>query len=294
MKQVTKVEIDPSSGFCFGVEKAIETAEKYLDEGGEVFGLGSMVHNNDEIFRLEKRGLRTISTGDFNRIGPGKVILRAHGEPPDTYRLAKESGIHIIDATCPIVARLQKKIRKKYLELDQDNEQIVLFGKEGHPETIGLLGQTDGKAVLVTHPEDLDPVDPGKFVFLYSQTTMDPDRFRRLEENLATITSIAGSQRLKSDCTICNQMKRRKPDLKRFALKQDVVIFVSGKHSSNGKMLYEYSKKHNANTHWIQSAKEIDASWLKGKKRVGISGATSTPGWQLEEVKKSIQSLITD
>jgi (E)-4-hydroxy-3-methyl-but-2-enyl pyrophosphate reductase len=288
------IEIDPSAGFCFGVEKAINRAEEMLSRGEAVYGLGAMVHNEEETGRLDRMGLRTISTDDFAGIAPARVILRAHGEPPSTYEKALSHHIEIIDATCPIVTSLQKKIRKRYLELDRDHEQIVIYGVAGHPETIGLMGQTNDEAVLVTDPDETEQVDPAKRIFLYSQTTMDPDRFNVLEERLRKLAGVAEGTGLVANCSICNQMKRRKPDLKKFALKHDMMIFVSGSASSNGKMLFEYCKRQNRNSHWIHSLEDIDSAWFQTKGSIGISGATSTPLWQLEQVKAHLKSLIID
>jgi 4-hydroxy-3-methylbut-2-enyl diphosphate reductase len=288
------IEIDPSAGFCFGVENAIATAEEKLNQGEAVYGLGAMVHNEEETGRLDRLGLRTVTTDDFAEIGPARVILRAHGEPPSTYEKARQHNIEIIDATCPIVISLQKRIGKKFRELDKDREQIVIFGKEGHPETVGLMGQTNGEAVLVTDPEETGQVDPDKKIFLYSQTTMDPEEFKLLEEQLRGLATVSERTGLVSNCSICNQMKRRKPDLKAFALKHDLMIFVSGSASSNGAMLYAYCKKHNSNSHWINRVDEIDPSWVREKGSIGISGATSTPVWQLEQVKAHLESLIID
>ncbi len=286
------VEIDSTAGFCFGVEKAIDIAEEKLTEGENVFGLGDMVHNDSEISRLESKGLKTIQVKDFSNITSGKVILRAHGEPPLTYKIAREHNIEIIDATCPIVQRLQQKIKAAYEALDTEKEQIIIFGKQGHAETIGLMGQTEGTAVLVTDPDWLNEVDKDKSIFLFSQTTMDPEEFQMVEDNLRELTQIRGRTQLKSDCTICNQMKRRKPDLMNFALKHDTMIFVSGKQSSNGAMLYKYCKRHNDNSYWISSVKDVEKEWLNGDGSIGISGATSTPLWQLEKVQKYISNLI--
>jgi 4-hydroxy-3-methylbut-2-enyl diphosphate reductase len=288
------IEIDPSAGFCFGVEKAISTAEEMLGQGETVYGLGTMVHNEEEAGRLDQLGLKTISTDDFAEIGPARVILRAHGEPPSTYEKAFSHNIEIIDATCPIVTSLQKRIGKRFRELDKEREQIVIFGKAGHPETVGLMGQTNGEAVLVTDPEETGKVDPQKRIFLYSQTTMDPEAFRLLEERLRGMAAVSERTGLVANCSICNQMKRRKPDLKAFALKHALIIFVSGSASSNGAMLYAYCKKHNSNSHWIHRVEEIDPSWVHEKGSIGISGATSTPLWQLEQVKAHLESLILD
>ena len=288
------IEIDPSAGFCFGVEKAISTAEAMLSRGEVVYGLGAMVHNKEETGRLDRMGLRTISTDDFAGITPARVILRAHGEPPSTYEKAFNHNIEIIDATCPIVTSLQKKIRNRFRELDKDHEQIVIFGKAGHPETIGLMGQTNDQAVLVTDPDETGQVDPAKKVFLYSQTTMDPERFQQLEEKLRDIVVNRKGPGLVANCSICNQMKRRKPDLKAFARQHDLMVFVSGSASSNGRLLYEYCKKQNSNSYWIHSLEDIDPAWVQKNGSIGISGATSTPLWQLEQVKAHLESLIID
>lgn len=285
------IEIDASAGFCFGVEKAIETAEEKLGKGEQVYGLGEMVHNEEEVDRLSQKGLKVVTADAFPEIGPAKVILRAHGEPPSTYEKAAAHGIELIDATCPIVKNLQNKIRKRYEALDHEGEQIVIFGKDDHPETIGLLGQTEGKAVVVSDPGDLSGVDPGKRVYLYSQTTMDPDQFFRLEKNLGEQVQHGKNFKPVSNCSICNQMKRRKPNLREFALSHDVIIFVSGSSSSNGRMLYEYCRLHNERSHWIHRLEDIDPGWFGADDRIGISGATSTPVWQLGKVRKYLETI---
>jgi 4-hydroxy-3-methylbut-2-enyl diphosphate reductase len=285
------IEIDPSAGFCFGVDKAIEAAEKNLEQGIPVYGLGSMVHNQAEMKRLEELGLKTIDINGLKEIKEGKVIFRAHGEPPQTYSLTSELNLEVIDATCPIVLKLQQKIRKKYLELDHKNEEIVIFGKVGHPETIGLLGQTENTAVLLTDPNNLKKIDWKKKIYLFSQTTMDPSLFDLLEKNLLEFTKVSGDNSLNSNCSICKQMKSRKPNLKKFAKNYEMMIFVSGKDSSNGKMLFEFCKTINPNTIWIQNPQEISYESLANVESVGISGATSTSVWQLEEIKAHIESL---
>jgi len=283
------IEIDPSAGFCFGVEQAIAEAEKLLASGKKVSGLGHMVHNEEEIARLEGLGLDTVCHQDLSTLKPGKLILRAHGEPPETYQLAMKKGIQIVDATCPIVKKLQDRIRKCHEHLDSRSQQLVLFGKSDHPETIGLLGQTGGDAILLTDPEDLSGLDQDKDVFLFSQTTMDPDDFEQLSDNIACLI---GDRLFESNNTICGQMKSRKPKLKKFASGKDLLFFVSGKKSSNGAMLYRYCKEINPNTFWIHSASDIDPDSFGGAKHIGISGATSTPSWQLEEIASHISSLL--
>ncbi len=289
-----RVEIDPTAGFCFGVEKAITMAEELLKGGAEVYGLGHMVHNEEEIGRLADLGLKTINLEELGGLRNAQVVLRAHGEPPSTYELARKNKIKLVDATCPIVIKLQDRIARKYKEINPAEEQIVIFGKAGHPESIGLIGQTNGTAVLVTDPDDLSAIDPGKKVILFSQTTMDPDRFHLLEENLGKYVKGVEKESLVSHCTICGQMKKRKPGLKQFALSHDVMVFVSGSKSSNGAMLYRYCKSLNPKTYWVHSAEAVDPEWLKDTSSVGISGATSTPAWQLEQVRDKILLLIKD
>jgi len=286
------VEIDTSAGFCFGVENAIKIAEQNLSEGSEIFGLGHMVHNEAEIGRLDQLGLKTISSSDFTGLKSGKVIFRAHGEPPATYELARKHNIDIIDATCPIVARLQKKIKKRYSELDREKEQIVIFGKTGHPETIGLMGQTNGEAILITDPDDTSAIDVGKSIFLYSQTTMDPEQFTKVEDNIREQSRLLEKSVLQSDCSICGQMKKRKPELKKFATKHDLLVFLSGKKSSNGEMLFKYCKQQNSRTYWIHSIDDINPEWVNIEGTIGVSGATSTPSWHLQEIKEHLESLM--
>lgn len=286
-----RVEIDPGAGFCFGVEQVIQDAEGRLRKGEEIFGLGEMVHNDAEMARLNERGLRTIDHSALDSMKQVKVLFRAHGEPPSTYEVARKNQIEIIDGTCPIVSHLQKKIRKAYESMDHDTEQMVIFGKPDHPETIGLLGQVNGDAVVVTSEEDLSRIEPGKGIHLYSQTTMDPDQFRELEQKLeAMVISLQGVS-FRSECTVCGQMKKRKPGLATFAQQHDVILFVSGKNSSNGKMLYEFCRSINPATYWISDTREIEQGWFKGGGSIGISGATSTSRQQLEEVRAHIKTL---
>jgi 4-hydroxy-3-methylbut-2-enyl diphosphate reductase len=292
---MVQIEIDPGAGYCFGVEEVIKTAETHLRQGEVLYGLGDMVHNDAEVKRLQELGLKTIQHEDLTRLPPGKVLLRAHGEPPGTYQTAKDHGVEIIDGTCPIVVSLQKKIRKAYEKMDHQRDQLVIFGKADHPETIGLLGQVNGDAVVVCTVDDVATIDPSKNVWLFSQTTMDPDLFeeveKALEAHLKEGSGALSSQSFRSNCTICGQMKKRKPGLSEFAPKQDVMLFVSGKNSSNGRMLYEYCKALNPNTHWISSAEEVNKEWLEGQDTIGISGATSTSRQQLESVLKKVKNL---
>ena len=291
-----KIEIDPGAGFCFGVEEVIKTAEMQLRKGETIFGLGHMVHNAAEVKRLQELGLKTIDHQQLIGLPPGKVLFRAHGEPPETYRIAKKRGVEVIDGTCPIVAKLQQKLRKAYQNMDHDNEQMVIFGKADHPETIGLLGQVGGDALVVSTVEEVRTIDPHKRVLLFSQTTMDPESFKKveraLEEYLKKKSSDIEFVHFKSDCTICGQMKKRKPGLSVFARKYDVMLFVSGKNSSNGKMLYEYCLSLNPVTYWISGKEEVEKEWFDTCRSIGISGATSTSRAQLESVMEEVKKLI--
>ncbi|NOR34741.1 MAG: 4-hydroxy-3-methylbut-2-enyl diphosphate reductase [Bacteroidales bacterium] len=290
-----KVEVDSGAGFCFGVDQVIKTAEDHLREGTILYGLGEMVHNSEEVLRLEAMGLKTINHNELGEIKSGKVLLRAHGEPPATYQLAREHDIEIIDGTCPIVTRLQIKIRKVYTKMDRDRQQLVIFGKSDHPETIGILGQVDGDATVVNSMEDIDSLDPTKGILLFSQTTMDPELYKEVEEwlkdHLQQPDGLKEGGQLQSDCTICGQMKRRKPVLAAFAKDYDLVLFVSGKNSSNGKMLYEYCRSVNPITYWVSGIDDIDPSWFKEVESIGISGATSTSMDQLQAVKDRVKML---
>jgi 4-hydroxy-3-methylbut-2-enyl diphosphate reductase len=292
-----KIEIDPGAGFCFGVEEVIKTAEMRLRAGENIFGLGHMVHNAAEVMRLQELGLQTIDHQQLTGLPPGKVLFRAHGEPPETYRIAKEHGVEVIDGTCPIVAKLQQKLRKAYDAMDHENEQMVIFGKPDHPETIGLLGQVGGDALVVTTVEEIKAIDPHKKVLLFSQTTMDPESFkeveRALEDHLKKNFGAKDYIHFKSDCTICGQMKKRKPGLSVFARKYDVMLFVSGKNSSNGRMLYEYCKSLNPVSYWISCKDEVEKQWFDSCESIGISGATSTSRAQLESVMEEVKKLIT-
>lgn len=292
MRNGVKIEIDQGAGFCFGVEQVIRMAESRLREGETVYGLGDMVHNLGEMERLRDLGLRTLTHADLERVHPDRILFRAHGEPPETYRMAADHHIEVIDGTCPIVKKLQEKIRDKFRSMDHSNEQLVIFGNRTHPETIGLLGQVDGDAVVVSSVDDIHLVDPGKTVHLYSQTTMDPDQFRKVESALKERLAPAAVSAFRSNCTICGQMKKRKPGLAAFVRRHDVVVFVSGKNSSNGKMLFEYCRSINPRSHWISGPSEIDRKWFEKASSVGISGATSTSREQLETVSGHIKKFI--
>ena len=294
---MVKIEIDSGAGFCFGVDQVIKTAEMYLNDGVELYGLGEMVHNAMELQRLSSLGLKTIQHHELTIRKPEKVLFRAHGEPPSSYQLAEKLHIEIIDGTCPIVSSLQKKIKRVYASMDKDSEQLVIFGKSDHPETIGLLGQVNGDAVVISAIDDVAKVDPLKKVHLFSQTTMDPDQFSKVEDSLKALkkntSPKTGEETFRSNCTICGQMKKRKPGLSKFAREKELVLFVSGKNSSNGKMLYEFCRSINPLTYWISNGDEINPSWFSGIKSIGISGATSTSRDQLESVFDLVEKLTS-
>jgi 4-hydroxy-3-methylbut-2-enyl diphosphate reductase len=291
-----RIEIDPGAGFCFGVEEVIKSAERHLRDGEVIYGLGDMVHNATEMKRLQSLGLKTINHQQLSSLPKGKVLLRAHGEPPETYKLAEKNGVEVIDGTCPIVSGLQRKLKKAYNAMDHSKEQLVIFGKPTHPETIGLLGQVNGDALVLSSVKDIPLIDPGKKVWLFSQTTMDPEQFQEVEKALEKYLKKGPKEkshvRFRSDCTICGQMKKRKPRLTAFAPKFDMILFVSGKNSSNGKMLYEYCRSLNPVTYWISGSEEVQKEWLEGCASVGISGATSTSRAQLESVLEQVKKLL--
>ena len=285
-----EVEIDKSSGFCFGVVTAIESAERELANSDRLYCLGDIVHNSLEVERLEKMGLRTIEHEEFGQLKGEKVLLRAHGEPPSTYEIARRNEIQIVDATCPVVLRLQRKIHKCYEEKIQGSgAQLVIYGKKGHAEVNGLVGQTEGNAIVIERKEDLDRLDFLRPIYLFSQTTKSLDGFQAI---VAEIKS-----RMAEDIvfeyydTICRQVANRLPNIKAFASNHDWVYFVAGKKSSNGKMLFEECRKANPNTYFISEANEIDSPLPEHVKKVGVCGATSTPKWLMEEVAARIKSV---
>ena len=289
------VEIDKRSGFCFGVQNAVEIAEKALLKGEKVFSLGPIVHNDKEVERLSLLGLVSIDHEEFNNLRNCKVLIRAHGEPPETYLTAARNNITIIEATCPIVKRLQSKIKDIWLKAKESNGQVVIFGKPGHAEVVGLLGQTNNEGILVTGPDDLQKINISHPVYLFAQTTMsvkeygifaDLIRAKMIEQRITDPDKL-----LYVNKTICGQVSNREPHLKTFAKKHDVIIFVSGRESSNGKMLYSVCKKMNPDTHFVSTIEEIDKSWFEGKRSAGICGATSTPKWLIENIRDRISNI---
>lgn len=288
-----KVEIDPNSGFCHGVVRAIRTAEDFLKNNNTLYCLGDIVHNSGEVKRLKEKGLITITYNDFRDIQKTKVLFRAHGEPPETYKIASKRNIEIIDTTCQVVLSLQKKIKEGYEEMKKSDGQIVIFGKKGHAEVIGLEGQANNEAIIIAGFEDLNKIDYNKPVLLYSQTTKDPDEYFKMSEEIKKKyieNNKSPNTYLKTYKTICKQVSNRKPLLSEFCNDHDVIIFVSGKKSSNGQMLFELCKKVNKRAYFISSGTELNKEWFDGAKSVGISGATSTPKWLMEEIEKKIKS----
>ena len=284
-----KVEIHKESGFCFGVVNAIQSAEKELANDKELYCLGDIVHNSQEVARLQKKGLRTINHEELNRMRNKKVLLRAHGEPPTTYDTAQQNSIRIIDATCPVVLQLQKKIRKYYHESNDNTTQIVIFGKTGHAEVNGLVGQTDGTAIVIENKSDLEQLDFNRAICLFSQTTMSVDDFQDMVKEIQM--RINPEVDFKYFDTICRQVANRIPDIRKFASRHDLILLVAGEKSSNGKVLFAECKKANPNTLLISSPDNIKPEWLLHAKTTGICGATSTPKWLMEEVAQAVKSL---
>lgn len=286
-----EIEIDNKSGFCFGVVNAIEQAEKELKNGAKLYCLGDIVHNGSEVERLEKLGLVTISYEQFSQLHDAKVLLRAHGEPPSTYEIAKNNNITIIDATCPVVLKLQSRIKKQYEEMPK-NGQLVIFGKVGHAEINGLVGQTNETAIVIEKMADLEKVDFNKNIRLFSQTTKSVDEFNEIVKEIKQKLNL--SQSFEYNDTICRQVANRIPNIRKFATNQDLILFVSGKKSSNGKILYEECKKVNPNTYLIAEPEEIEAQWINAEtNKIGICGATSTPTWLMEKVAMKIKEMTT-
>ena len=292
-----KVTVDQNSGFCWGVVRTIDIAEQELQETKKLYSLGDIIHNPIEIERLEEKGLSTITLDDLENIKDAKVLIRAHGEPPETFRRAKELGIELIDATCPVVTKVQERIRKFY----DNGYQIVIFGKKDHAEVIGLVGHTGGTAIVVKSVEEIDKLDLTKKTVLFSQTTMDKANFYRIRDEIkarinaefevGTFEEMAIDFHAKD--TICGQVSGRDKKLREFSRANDVMIFVAGRKSSNGKVLYEIAKEENPKTYFVEDEKELRAEWFSGVETVGISGATSTPQWLMERIKVSVEAMVS-
>ncbi len=277
-----QVTIDQDSGFCFGVVYAIDMAEEILEKDGYLYCLGDIVHNDEEVERLKAKGLRIIGHDQLKELHNEKVLIRAHGEAPETYKLALENNITLIDASCPVVLKLQNRIKTSY----DENEKILIFGKHGHAEVIGLQGQTNNNALVFQDIAELDNVElPGKFT-LYSQTTKSTEKFYSIKNEL-----LSRGYEVKANDTICRQVSNRDKDLPAFVAKFDKVVFVSGRKSSNGKVLFEVCKKHNPDTYFISSPEELERSMFSPGDKVGIAGATSTPMWLMEQVKTELEKF---
>ena len=282
-----KIEIDNGSGFCFGVTTAIQKAEEELAKGNALYCLGDIVHNGMECDRLRQMGLITIDHEQMAQLHDVKVLLRAHGEPPATYELARQNNIEIIDATCPVVLKLQQRIRKQY---DLANGQIVIFGKKGHAEVLGLVGQTAGNAIVIEHFDEVEHLDFTRDIYLYSQTTKSLDEFHRIIDYIQS--HITPGATFKSFDTICRSVANRMPNISQFAARHDLILFVCGRKSSNGRVLFNECQRVNPNTHLIEGPAEIDPVWLDGIETVGICGATSTPKWLMEQCRDAIANEV--
>jgi len=282
------IEIDEQSGYCFGVEFAIQMAEDEMADGQELYCLGDIVHNSMEVERLNKKGLKIVDREQLKKLKDCKVLIRAHGEPPETYQLAIKNNIELVDASCPVVLKLQNRVKNAHDLTKRNDGQLVIYGKPGHAEVIGLTGQTNNEAIIVTTEEDLDKIDFSRPITLYSQTTKSTKGFYDLKVQIEERIAKEGSEELydefKANDSICRQVSNREPNMEKFSQKHDVIIFVAGRKSSNGRALYNVCLSHNPRSYFVESEKEIDISWVNPEDSVGICGATSTPNWLMEQV----------
>ena len=289
-----KITVDPKSGFCFGVVYAIEMAESILNKEDRLFCLGDIVHNNKEVDRLNKLGLEIIDHDRLKTLSDCKVLIRAHGEPPSTYEIALKNNIELLDASCPVVLKLQHQIKEGYETIRSINGQVIIYGKEGHAEVTGLVGQTNGEAIIVTTKDDLTKINFDKPIYIYSQTTKSPKAFQEIvneiEKELKKLGKDTDLKFVVHD-TLCRQVSSREPQLKMFASENDIIVFVSGTKSSNGKMLFLSCKEKNHNSYFVSDTSEIDRNWFRGASSVGICGATSTPRWLMDEVAHYISDI---
>ena len=288
-----EVTIDKYSGFCFGVVYAIQMAEDILAKEDQLYCLGDIVHNNKEVDRLKNMGLKIINPDNLKDIFDCKVLIRAHGEPPETYTVALKNNIELLDASCPVVLKLQHQIKEGYEDIKEIDGQVIIFGKEGHAEVTGLLGQTKNEAIIVTTIDDLGKVDFSKSIYIYSQTTKSPKAYKAISDVIAERVKLLAGKNVKYIVhdTLCRQVSGREPQLKQFSKGNDVIVFVSGQKSSNGKMLYQSCKEENDNSYFISDIDEINTDWFKGINSVGICGATSTPRWLMENVQNTIENI---
>ena len=288
------IEIDKGSGFCFGVTTAIRKAEEELEETGHLYCLGDIVHNTAEVDRLANRGLETITHEQLEQLHDVKVLLRAHGEPPETYETARRNRIEIIDATCPVVLKLQQRINATFngVEEGRPAPQIVIYGKRGHAEVLGLVGQTQGQATVIENIDEIDKIDYSRDIYLYSQTTKSVQEFRHIVEEIKS--RVQPGVTFRSFDTICRSVANRIPQIREFASRHELILFVSGAKSSNGRILFAECLDANPDSHLISGEGDIDPAWLKGKERIGICGATSTPRWLMQHVSEAVQRLIQE
>lgn len=289
-----RVEIDPRAGFCFGVKKAVKAAEEILAADGHLYCLGDLVHNEEELRRLTSLGLKTVNQEEFKDLRNCKVLIRAHGEPPETYETALRNHIELIDATCPVVLKLQDRIEKSYEEIRDSGGQLVIFGKKSHAEVRGLAGQTGYKAVVIEKTEDLDKLDYSKPIHLYAQTTMNRQDYEAITAEVKKRMEAAGTVTERFRCTqsICQQVSGRVPLLREFCKQFDCILFVSSPKSSNGKVLFEECKGVNKNAWFVNNPDEIRQDWFHPGSSVGITGATSTPGWLMEKVAQRVKEVL--
>ncbi len=292
-----QIEIDDMSGFCYGVVKTIQLAEDALNDGGHVYCLGEIVHNDEEVKRLKSKGLLIIDHDDLKNISNSTILIRAHGEPPETYRQIEDNANPLKEGTCPIVLQLQKKVRAAWEEMKETNGQIVIYGKKGHAEVTGLVGQTNGAAIVVNKTDDLSMIDFSRPVALFAQTTQPMSGYETIGN--AIIERMlhffpTDTLPLKISDSICRHVSNRGDHIKKFAHKYDVVIFVSGTNSSNGKVLYDICLKSNSNSFWVTSAGEVKLEWFEHAASVGICSATSTPRWLMEVVAERIKNITNN
>lgn len=287
-----EIEIEKQAGFCFGVTSAIKMSERCLKDFGQLYCLGELVHNSMEINRLEKLGLKIIDVKDLENLHNCRVMIRAHGEPPSTYALAKRNNIEIFDATCPIVLKLQKDVKKAYEQCAMSEGQIVIFGKKGHAEVVGLCGQTENTAIVISSQKDIDKIDFTKPIYLFSQTTKNKEEFEEITLLIKQRMLQVGNKQFFPTNSICKRMASRTKTLRDFADSVDALLFVSGRHSSNGNYLFDFCKQHKKETYFISEKEDIDIEELKKYNKIGISGATSTPMWLMEEIRDYVLEKI--
>jgi 4-hydroxy-3-methylbut-2-enyl diphosphate reductase len=287
---VAIIEIDSGSGFCFGVTTAIRKAEEELNKSGHLYCLGDIVHNTAEVDRLAKQGLETITHEQLELLHDVKVLLRAHGEPPETYETARRNRIEIIDATCPVVLKLQQRINTTFNDRETGSDpQIVIYGKRGHAEVLGLVGQTQGRATVIENIDEIDKIDYSRDIYLYSQTTKSVQEFKRIVQEIKR--RVEPGVTFRSFDTICRSVANRIPQIREFARQHELILFVSGTKSSNGRILFAECLDANPDSHLVSSESDIDPTWLIGKERIGICGATSTPRWLMQRVSEAVERL---